>query len=183
MQVFGYQISWRPFWSRMLPPLMLVGVIGSFLPWINDTHWGETYWEGVKVIPAESQLVKSGPYSLKYFHYQKPLRYEARFIDANGRWAYTWDSQMFNNNEFVQSVEENLRGKPLVYLWTYDANPAQKIWRVEANQKLVLSYEKALSWYRIKTSLAYPLWLAGICFCLFLALMIQIKPQSKVVSI
>lgn len=182
MQVFGYQISWRPFWSRTLPFMFICGVPIAFYLAMERSSWGQTYWEGEALIPTQSQLVKSGPYSLKYYRYQKPQRYEARFIDANGSWAYTWNSNTFSNELYIQNIEESLRGRLLVYLWTFDANPAQKIWRVEVDHKQVLGYEEALSWYRVKTSLAYPLWFAGICFSMFLALMIQIKRQPKVVS-
>jgi hypothetical protein len=156
MVVGGFKIARND--SIRTNPLSLVflGLIVVFLcRGYIGTGGFASYRFGDSIIPEESQLTKTGPYSMKVIN--KRVGKTIRFIPIDKEsTTYNEDWLDFDMHSWeVLKLADQMQGEFNVYLGVYYKNPVRQVWSVEANGKIVQSYQRSIHNYYNENASGY----------------------------
>lgn len=180
MTIFGYKIQ-RNASLRTNPfsiPLLIV-MVATFYMAANESGNFAAYRFGDSIIPRADQLIKSGPYVMQSVKVRTGYLVSFQPISEGQEYSERWTH--FNRTPDILNLVRKLQNQPVTYLWVYPDNPVRKVWKIEVNQQVVLSYESALINYRFDSTATYYLGSIAIFFVLFLLSMISIDRVSGIV--
>ncbi|WP_144264585.1 hypothetical protein [Polaromonas sp. C04] len=178
MRIFNFNIEINTSWRKnKIAALFLFLAIGTFWMATVQSGYFANYRFGDSIVPREDQLVRSGPYVMKRV---MSRNYSLiKFIPLKGEDQYTEKPRNFNNSENILNLVEQFKDKPIAYLWTSQLNPVRKIWKIEVNQGVELSFDRALFDYRIDSNPGFLLDSTVLNLFIFLLSMLSINRIEK----
>lgn len=177
MKIYGFEIGLSlPGKDNVWASFLLLFSVAMLISGISRTHWMVSYRKGDAIIPQEVDLIREGPFVLSEVRTRNAVL--AGFSDPyDGRLKYAEDIYDFS---IPPSASRNLingyYGRQFAYLYTYAGNPNRRIWRIDVNGAEIMSYRKAVSDYRVETSVEYgSFWTSAICAVWFLISIIDVR--------
>ena len=139
----------KVFGARLLAAL----AVGSLIPGITMTHWMLSWRMSHSIlIPQERQLTPYGPVFMRAARGRNgPV---ILFYGQDGKQIFR--ERIFNvSTGYVVALAKEYRGQPVATLWTYQANPARKVWAIDVNGERILRLTQAINEYKIRNRVGY----------------------------
>lgn len=154
--------------------LLLFSIL-SLVQGVTTTHWMASLRKGDSIIPRKNELTRIGPFLISEI--------KARHVDLIG-FASLGKPMKYKTDAYGLSITSNAlkdlirkySGQPVAFLLTSKNNPMREIWGIDVAGLEVLSYEKAVSDYKIEASSAYSYFLSSIaCVIWFFISIIEFR--------
>lgn len=160
MKILGYEISvmpWRDRWcsNACLFIAVIFTIQGSYL-----CGWWMALRQGDSAIPAESELVWTGPFEMREIRQRNgSLVSFTRSLPSNE--TYKIEIEAFPEG-FDRYVALH-KGQPVAWLKLYQKNSFRPVWGVKTSSEEVMGYERALRNYLVASN-PYPSIISGLGF-------------------
>jgi hypothetical protein len=168
MNIRGVNISLNlPGRQNLWALFLLLFSILSLVQGVTTTHWMASLRKGDSIIPHKNELTRIGPFSISEIRTRnsvlvgfaspgKPIKYKE---EAAG---------LSIAPNAVKNLIRKYSGQPVAFLLTSKINPMREIWGIDIAGLEVLSYEKAVFYYKVDDSSAYSYFLSSITCAIWL---------------
>jgi len=179
MRIMGFivkrndSIKANPF-SLVFAGISLLSIFAGFF----NTGFMASYRFGDSIIPREEQLVRTGPYLMGEVKLRNGVNIRFVPVDGGGSYEERWTNFDVSPDEILALVHRE-KGGGAAYLWLFRENPTRKVWKIEANSQVLMSYSRAKFVYGIDDSIGYSWFeLSGIMLLMFLVSMCSIERKT-----